>query len=45
MPNVEVTQQRHDLRSDEKQRRATEAYFKEGTANSQSSRGRWYGAR
>jgi quinol---cytochrome c reductase iron-sulfur subunit len=35
MPNVEVTQQRHDLRSDEKQRRATEAYFKEGTANSQ----------
>jgi ubiquinol-cytochrome c reductase iron-sulfur subunit len=35
MPNVEVTQQRHDLRSDEKERRATEAYFKEGTANSQ----------
>jgi ubiquinol-cytochrome c reductase iron-sulfur subunit len=35
MPNVEVTQQRHDLRSDEKQRQATEAYFKEGTANSQ----------
>src|SRR6478735_811742 len=35
MPNIEVTQQRHDLRSDEKQRQATEAYFKEGTANSQ----------
>ena len=35
MPNVEVTQQRHDLRSDEKQRQATEAYFKEGTANSE----------
>jgi ubiquinol-cytochrome c reductase iron-sulfur subunit len=35
MPNVEVTQQRHDLRSDEKERQATEAYFKEGTANSQ----------
>jgi ubiquinol-cytochrome c reductase iron-sulfur subunit len=35
MPNVEVTQQRHDLRSDENQRRATEAYFKQGTANSQ----------
>src|SRR5947208_5732312 len=34
MPNVEVTQQRHDLRYDEKERRATEAYFKEGTANS-----------
>jgi ubiquinol-cytochrome c reductase iron-sulfur subunit len=34
MPNVEVTQQRHDLRSDEKERQATEAYFKEGTANS-----------
>jgi ubiquinol-cytochrome c reductase iron-sulfur subunit len=35
MPNVEVTQARHDLRSDEKQRAATEAYFKAGTANSQ----------
>ena len=35
MPNVEVTQQRHDLRSDENQRQATEAYFKEGTAHSQ----------
>ena len=35
MPNVEVTQQRHDLRSDEKERQATEAYFKEGTANSE----------
>jgi ubiquinol-cytochrome c reductase iron-sulfur subunit len=35
MPNVEVTQERHDLRSPEEERRATEAYFKEGTANSQ----------
>jgi len=35
MPNVEVTQERHDLRSNEKERQATEAYFKEGTANSQ----------
>jgi ubiquinol-cytochrome c reductase iron-sulfur subunit len=35
MPNLEVTQQRHDLRSPEKQRQATEAYFKEGTANSE----------
>ena len=35
MPNLEVTQQRHDLRSPEKERLATEAYFKEGTANSQ----------
>jgi ubiquinol-cytochrome c reductase iron-sulfur subunit len=35
MPDVEVTQERHDLRSDEKERQATEAYFKEGTANSQ----------
>src|ERR1044071_5243769 len=32
MPNVEVTQQRHDLRSDEKQRRAAEAHFQQGTA-------------
>jgi ubiquinol-cytochrome c reductase iron-sulfur subunit len=35
MPDVEVTQERHDLRSPEKERQATEAYFKEGTANSQ----------
>ena len=35
MPNVEMTEQRHDLRSDEKQRQAIEAYFKKGTANSQ----------
>ena len=35
MPDVEVVQARHDLRSDEKERQATEAYFKEGTANSQ----------
>jgi ubiquinol-cytochrome c reductase iron-sulfur subunit len=35
MPNVEVTQERHDLRSPEDERRATEAYFKEGTAQSQ----------
>ncbi len=35
MPDVEVIQARHDLRSDEKEREATGAYFKEGTANSQ----------
>src|SRR5258705_1971867 len=35
MPTVEVIQQRPDLRSDEKERQATEAYFKEGTANSE----------
>jgi ubiquinol-cytochrome c reductase iron-sulfur subunit len=35
MPNVEVTQERHDLRSPEEERQATEAYFKEGTAQSQ----------
>jgi ubiquinol-cytochrome c reductase iron-sulfur subunit len=35
MPNVEVTQERHDLRSPEDERQATEAYFKEGTAQSQ----------
>jgi ubiquinol-cytochrome c reductase iron-sulfur subunit len=35
MPDVEVTQERHDLRSSETERQATEAYFKEGTANSQ----------
>src|SRR5580692_2324409 len=35
MPDVEVTEERHDLRSDAKDRQAFEAYFKEGTANSQ----------
>jgi ubiquinol-cytochrome c reductase iron-sulfur subunit len=35
MPNVEVVEERHELRSDEKDRQAFEAYFKEGTANSQ----------
>ena len=35
MPDVEVVEQRHDLRSDPKDREAFEAYFKEGTANSQ----------
>jgi ubiquinol-cytochrome c reductase iron-sulfur subunit len=35
MPNVETIQERHDLRSPEDERQATEAYFKEGTANSQ----------
>jgi len=35
MPDVEVTQERHDLRSPEMERQAFEAYFKEGTANSQ----------
>src|SRR6201981_2275379 len=35
MPDLEVTQERHDLRSPEEERQATEAYFKEGTAQSQ----------
>ena len=35
MPDVEVVEQRHELRSDEKDRKAFEGYFKEGTANSQ----------
>ncbi len=35
MPDVEVIQERHELRSPEKERQATEAYFVEGTANSQ----------
>ena len=35
MPNVEMTEQRHDLRSDEKDRQAFQQYFKQGTANSQ----------
>jgi quinol---cytochrome c reductase iron-sulfur subunit len=35
MPDVEVTEERHELRSGEKDRQAFQAYFKEGTANSQ----------
>ena len=35
MPNVELVEQRHDLRSDPGDRQAFEQYFKEGTANSQ----------
>ena len=35
MPDVEVVEQRHELRSDEKDRKAFEGYFKEGTANSE----------
>jgi|ERR1700722_2374887 ubiquinol-cytochrome c reductase iron-sulfur subunit len=35
MPDVEVTEQRHDLRSDPKDRQAFEQYFKEGASNSQ----------
>jgi ubiquinol-cytochrome c reductase iron-sulfur subunit len=35
MPNVEMTEERHDLRSDEKDRQAFQQYFKRGTANSQ----------
>jgi ubiquinol-cytochrome c reductase iron-sulfur subunit len=35
MPNVEVVEERHDLRSAEKDRKAFEGYFREGTANSQ----------
>ena len=35
MPDLEVTQERHDLRSPEDERQATAAYFKEGTAQSQ----------
>ena len=35
MPNVEMTEARHDLRSDEKDRQAFQQYFKRGTANSQ----------
>jgi ubiquinol-cytochrome c reductase iron-sulfur subunit len=35
MPNVEVIEERHDLRSDPKDRQAFEGYFKEGTANSE----------
>jgi quinol---cytochrome c reductase iron-sulfur subunit len=35
MPDVEVVEERHELRSDEKDRKAFEEYFKEGAANSQ----------
>jgi ubiquinol-cytochrome c reductase iron-sulfur subunit len=35
MPNVEVVEQRHELRSAPGDRQAFEEYFKEGTANSQ----------
>src|ERR1700731_4535798 len=35
MPNVEMTEERHDMRSDEKDRQAFQQYFKQGTANSQ----------
>ena len=35
MPDVEVVEERHELRSDEKDRKAFEGYFKVGTANSQ----------
>ena len=35
MPNVETTEERHDLRSDDKDRKAFDQYFRQGTANSQ----------
>ena len=35
MPDVEVVEERHDLRSDPKDRQAFEQYFKEGASNSQ----------
>jgi ubiquinol-cytochrome c reductase iron-sulfur subunit len=35
MPNVEMVEQRHELRSETKDRQAFEEYFKEGAANSQ----------
>jgi ubiquinol-cytochrome c reductase iron-sulfur subunit len=35
MPDVEVIEQRHELRSETKDRQAFEEYFKEGAANSQ----------
>jgi ubiquinol-cytochrome c reductase iron-sulfur subunit len=35
MPDVEVVEERHDLRSDTKDRQAFEQYFKEGSSNSQ----------
>jgi ubiquinol-cytochrome c reductase iron-sulfur subunit len=35
MPDVEVVEERHELRSETKDRQAFEEYFKEGSANSQ----------
>jgi ubiquinol-cytochrome c reductase iron-sulfur subunit len=35
MPDVEVVEERHDLRSDPKDRQAFEGYFRVGTANSE----------
>jgi ubiquinol-cytochrome c reductase iron-sulfur subunit len=35
MPNVETVEERHELRSEKKDREAFEEYFKEGTATSQ----------
>ena len=35
MPDVEVVEERHELRSDPKDRQAFEQYFKEGASNSQ----------
>src|ERR1700676_2690491 len=35
MPNVEVVEERHELRSEAKDRQAFEQYFKEATTNSQ----------
>ena len=35
MPDVEMTEQRHELRSSEEDRQAFEGYFREATANSQ----------
>ncbi len=35
MPDIEMTEERHDLRSDPKDRQAFEQYFKQGAANSQ----------
>jgi ubiquinol-cytochrome c reductase iron-sulfur subunit len=35
MPDVEVVEERHDLRSETKDRQAFEEYFKEGASNSQ----------
>ena len=35
MPDVEVVEERHELRSDPKDRQAFEEYFKEGASNSQ----------
>jgi ubiquinol-cytochrome c reductase iron-sulfur subunit len=35
MPDVETTEERHDLRSEDKDRQAFDQYFRKGTANSQ----------